>query len=95
MRYRTCCPFNLQNLEDKIDQYLHDMLTRHESRIDRLETLVVCSPSADEVLDEMIRNRGRAFTQPEVELSPQRAQSSYVPYGPVGSDILELPLVVT
>ena len=58
------------SIESKLDDLLDVVPNHGESRLARLETLMVCSPSADEVLEQMLTKHNRF--QPDEELSPDR-----------------------
>ena len=62
----------LTAIETKMGQLMSMMSADLESRIARLETLAVCSPSVDAVLDEMIQKGKFKHSQPDAEFSPRR-----------------------
>ena len=72
---------------DAIDSKLASLLCcllkgasdRCEERLCRLETLVVCKPSVDDVLGEMLSKAKRERCQPEAEISPAMPAKLVVP----------------
>ena len=65
----------LSTLESKLDTLLEVIPDCGEASLTRLETLMVCSPSADAVLEEMLCQRN--CKQPDEELSPESKSFSY------------------
>ena len=57
-------------LDQKLDVLLASSVQDTESRLSRLETLAVCSPSSDDVLNEMLKRRAHDSHQPDAEPSP-------------------------